>query len=263
LKKNILEANEKIKRIEKEAAESYDRVAQGYNLPSHETVRNFEVVTLAYLGQNLFGRVLPGQLILVLGGGRGYIAKILAKLGGTVILGDISFKMLSYTRNEISNLLRYCRLSAFKLPFTNGVFDIVTTLLCGAYLRKEVIAEVNRVLKPGGLYVVTETPKEWAMASQPQRNMPPDTTWYKDADGNTVLLPFSYVYTLGELTSLLETLGFIIEVKETLKPENHIPLGNISNVNKSVATFLGLSYQEIPLLSAVIANKPKDSSGKE
>jgi len=245
-----------VREIEKEAMRCYNQVAEGYEMPTHETVRNFEAVTSAFLKKELLGRTKPGDLILDLGGGRGYVAEQFERLGGIVTLGDISKGMLKCAMREIGSSLNYALLSAFELPFKDETFDLVLTLLCGAYLRSETVAEVYRVLKPRGLYVVTETPKEWTEASQSQRNVQPDKIWFKDAEGSVVFLPFRYVYYLEELASLLSKFGFEVIIKETLRPGNLIPPESISTVNKNVAKTLGMPVQDIPMLSALVVSKP-------
>lgn len=246
-----------LEELEKEVAKSYNRVAQGYNAPSHKTVRNFEVMTLAFLRENLFTEVKSGQLVLDLGGGRGYVARRLSKTGCRVFIGDISVGMLRCAiQDSGGKVMSYIQLSAFKLPFKDNTFDVVLTLLCGAYLRREAVVEIRRVLKHKGIYIGTETPKEWVIASQQQRDMPSNKTWFKDHEGSVVLLPFRYVYSLKELTSLLEEYGLQVVAKNTLRPEDLIPPENISTVNRNVAKILGLSVHEIPVLSAWIACKP-------
>lgn len=247
---------ETLKAIARDASRSYDQVARGYNDPSHETVRNFEAVTLGFLERTLFRQVKQGQYVLDLGGGRAYASRKMAKLGIEALLGDISFEMLRCTKQESVEISKYCQLSAFELPFQDSVFDLVMTMLCGAYLTEESVREIFRVLKPSGTYLVTETPTEWARAIQPQRSMPLDKIWFKDHIGNVVLLPFQFIYTINQLTELIEGVGFKAVIKETLRPENTLPLEEISGVNRGVAKALGVLPQEIPLLSAVIAIKP-------
>ncbi len=246
---------EVLREIARDASKSYDKVAKGYNLPSHETIRNFETVTLDFLEGTLLKQVQQGQLVLDLGGGRAYASMKLAELGSNVVLGDISFQMLRYTKLESLLKLKYCQLSAFELPFKDGVFDLVMTMLCGAYLTRKSAKEIFRILKPNGIYFVTETPTDWARAVQPQRNMPLDKIWFKDHNGGVVLLPFQFIYNIDELVELVEGVGFKTIIKKTLSPGDALPSEDFSGVNRNVAKTLGVDPQMIPLLSAMICIK--------
>ena len=59
--------------LQRDLAHSYDQIAKEYNEPSHETLRNFELMTLSFLERNLFDHVKPREIVLDLGGGRCYV----------------------------------------------------------------------------------------------------------------------------------------------------------------------------------------------
>ena len=240
-----------------EASEAYDRVAQGYTASSHETVRNFETLVLSFLENEVLAGVKQGLKVLDLGGGRGYVAEWFAQRGCQVIIGDVSKEMLKWAMHDLGNSVSYVHLSAFDLPFKDCLFDAVTTMLCGAYLRAEAVNEIFRVLRPGGIHVGAETPKAWAKAVLERRGMQSDKIWYKDGEGNVVLLPFRYTYTPAELSALLGQCGLAEKVTTTLKPGNCIRNEDISAVNRGVAESLGVSVQDIPMLLAWVASKPE------
>lgn len=240
-----------------EASQAYDRIAEGYTAPSHETVRNFEALILPFLDDRVGPAVRTGWRVLDLGGGRGYVANWFAKRGCRVILGDVSPEMLKWAMHDYGSSISYVHLSAFDLPFRDCLFDAVTTMLCGAYMRSEAVAEVRRVLKPGGIHIGAETPKPWAEAVIERRNMRPEQIWFKDGAGKDVLLPFRYTYTRPELTALLVQCGLSEEYAAILTPRGRITNESVSAVNRGVAESLGIAIEDIPMLLAWIARKPQ------
>lgn len=247
------------KQIENEAKFSYNRIAESYDDPSHETVRNFEALTLDFLNRHinciLSSLKTPRKLSIDIAGGRGWVARLMSEHGYRAILGDISDQMLLHARKQHGDHLLYCQLSAFCLPFSPKVANLVTTMLCGAYLCREVVEQINRILIDGGIYIVSETPREWVAATQSARGMPNGKTWYKDNNGRDVLLPFNYIYTLDELKSLVVSCGFEVVIAETLTPSIGIPPERISKVNRKAAEALSVPMDKVPMLSALIARK--------
>lgn len=249
----------RIRQVETEARASYNRVAAGYNDPSHETVRNFEDLLQDFLTRHLHHILPPREtscaVSIDIGGGRGWVARLMSKHGYKAILGDISESMLLHARKQHADHLRYCQLSAFSLPFRREVANLVTTMLCGAYLCREVVEQIYQLLVDGGTFVISETPKEWVAATQPAYGMPDGKTWYKDSTGHNVFLPFSYVYTLEELRHLVTSCGFEVIIAENLTPSMVIPPEGLSRVNRGAAKTLGVPVGDVPILSALIARR--------
>ena len=105
-----------------------------------------------------------GQRVLDLAGGTGDLALAFAKKVGTtgqVIHTDINEAMLRIGRDKLLDagvVLPTVVCDAEKLPFESGGFDFVTV---GFGLRNmtrkdQALAEMNRVLKPGGKLLVLE-----------------------------------------------------------------------------------------------------------
>jgi len=108
--------------------------------------------------KNRFGTDLSDIRILDIGCGGGVLAEEYAKLGCQVTGIDISEESLAIARahaqaEDLS--IEYQSGSAMDLPFDRGSFEVVSC--CDALEHipewKQVIAEVNRVLKPGGLFL--------------------------------------------------------------------------------------------------------------
>jgi demethylmenaquinone methyltransferase / 2-methoxy-6-polyprenyl-1,4-benzoquinol methylase len=108
----------------------------------------------------------PGQSALDVAGGTGDLAAGLAKqVGqkGQVILTDINAAMLGRGRERLLDAgnagnLRYVQANAERLPFADSSFDCITI---GFGLRNvtdkaAALADMHRVLKPGGQLLVLE-----------------------------------------------------------------------------------------------------------
>ena len=124
-------------------------------------------------------RVRPGMRILDLAGGTGDLAIDFARRvgpAGTVVLTDINGTMLSAGRDRLINaglLLPVVQCDAEKLPFPDAHFDCVSIGFgLRNFTRKDsALAEMRRVLRPGGVAAVLEFSRVW----QP---LAPAYDWY-------------------------------------------------------------------------------------
>lgn len=111
--------------------------------------------------------VRPGMRVLDIAGGTGDLARaFLSKVGptGEVWLTDINESMLSRGRDKLMDSGHAPKLAlcnAEKLPFANNFFDVVTVAfgLRNMTHKNLALAEMCRVLKPGGRVMVLEFSK--------------------------------------------------------------------------------------------------------
>jgi len=114
--------------------------------------------------------VRPGQRVLDLAGGTGDVARLFAdKAGaeGAVVHTDINHAMLSAGRDKLIDrglTLPTVQCNAEALPFPARTFDVVSIAFgLRNVTRKEVaLAEMRRVLRPGGVALVLEFSRVWA-----------------------------------------------------------------------------------------------------
>jgi demethylmenaquinone methyltransferase/2-methoxy-6-polyprenyl-1,4-benzoquinol methylase len=145
----------------------FDRVAERYDLMNdlmslglHRLWKAFAVSTV---------RPRPGERMLDVASGSGDLARALARRvspGGEVWLTDINRSMLEHGRDRMLDaglVAPAVQCDAEGLPFPPGHFDCVTVAfgLRNMTHKDRALAEMTRVLKPGGRLVVLEFSKVW------------------------------------------------------------------------------------------------------
>jgi demethylmenaquinone methyltransferase/2-methoxy-6-polyprenyl-1,4-benzoquinol methylase len=115
-------------------------------------------------------KLRPGAKVLDLAGGTGDLARLFARdVGpqGAVVLSDINHAMLAEGRDKLFDrglALPVVQCNAELLPFRDRAFDAVSIGFgLRNVTRKELaLAEMRRVLKPGGVALVLEFSRVWA-----------------------------------------------------------------------------------------------------
>jgi len=117
--------------------------------------------------------VNSGERVLDVAGGTADLSRAFAKrvgafeqTGGEVWLTDINNAMLTVGRDRLLDrgmVLPVAQCDAEKLPFPNDYFDCVTVAFGLRNMTHQVLAlaEMRRVLKPGGRLLVLEFSKVW------------------------------------------------------------------------------------------------------
>lgn len=158
-----VDENEKAKRV----AGVFSSVAERYDLMndlmSFGLHRLWKVFTIETAG------VKPGDRVLDVAGGTGDLARSFAqRVGetGQVWLTDINGSMLGVGRDRLTDvglLLPVAQCDAEKLPFPSDYFDCVTVAfgLRNMTHKDKALAEMRRVLRPGGRLLVLEFSKVW------------------------------------------------------------------------------------------------------
>jgi demethylmenaquinone methyltransferase/2-methoxy-6-polyprenyl-1,4-benzoquinol methylase len=145
----------------------FDRVADRYDVMNdlmslglHRAWKAFAVAV---------ARPRPGERILDVATGSGDLALSLGRKvqpGGEVWLTDINRSMLQRGRDRVADrglLAPAVQCDAERLPFPSGYFDCVTVAfgLRNMTHKEAALAEMARVLKPGGRLLVLEFSRVW------------------------------------------------------------------------------------------------------
>jgi demethylmenaquinone methyltransferase/2-methoxy-6-polyprenyl-1,4-benzoquinol methylase len=166
---------ERVREAEKRArvGQVFDQVAPRYDLMNDLMSLGLHRMWKAFAVN--VARVRPGERVLDVASGSGDLARAFARrvgAAGEVWATDINRPMLARGRDRL--LDAGCRLPAVqcdaeRLPFPDAVFDCVSVAFgLRNMTRKEVaLAEMARVLRPGGRLVVLEFSKVWQPLEKP------------------------------------------------------------------------------------------------
>ena len=150
----------KVRSVFSSVASSYDVMNDLMSFGLH---RLWKAFTVQIAG------VRAGDRVLDVAGGTADLSLAFAKKvgpSGQVWLTDINHAMLSRGRDRVVDkgfLLPVAQCDAEKLPFPDNHFDVVTVAfgLRNMTHKDAAIAEMRRVLKPGGRLLVLEFSKVW------------------------------------------------------------------------------------------------------
>lgn len=157
---------EKARRVE----QVFDRVAGRYDLMNDLMSLGLHRLWKAFAVS--VARIRPGERVLDVASGSGDLARAFAARGAEVWMTDINGPMLARGRDRMLDAGRSVpavRCDAERLPFADARFDCVSV---GFGLRNmthqdAALAEMARVLKPGGRLLVLEFSHVWKPLQKP------------------------------------------------------------------------------------------------
>ncbi len=135
--------------------EVFDRVATRYDLMSAGLHRAWKAFAVSV------ARVRTGERVLDVASGSGDLARAFAARGAQVWMSDINGSMLARGRDRLldaGQVLPAVQCDAERLPFPEASFDCVSVAfgLRNMTHKEAALAEMARVLRPGGRLVVLE-----------------------------------------------------------------------------------------------------------
>ena len=156
----------KVKGVFDSVASKYDVMNDLMSMGLHRAWKAYTVAV---------ANLKTGQKVLDIAGGTGDLSRAFArKVGptGTVVHTDINHAMLSTGRDRLVNeglVLPTSLCDAEKLPFKAGTFDLVSVAfgLRNMTRKEAALAEMARVLRPGGRLLVLEFSKVAAPLQKP------------------------------------------------------------------------------------------------
>ena len=150
----------KVARVFDSVAERYDVMNDLMSLGLHRTWKAFALEV---------ARLRAGERVLDVAAGSADLARAAARRvgpGGEVCLADVNFRMLARGRDRMLDAglpAPAVQCDAERLPFESGRFDCVTVAfgLRNMTHKERALAEMARVLRPGGRLIVLEFSKVW------------------------------------------------------------------------------------------------------
>lgn len=181
----------------------YD-VEEGYNL--YATAYDDSLGYLNSFEGDLFLKLvgdIKGKKVLDVGAGTGRIIHNLNMAGGEVTAVDLSENMLKVLKKKFPRI-EAKQGDIEELPFEDETFDVVVATFVIVHLRElqDAFDEVYRVLKPGGVFIVTNINQKKAPK-------------LKTRDNKTVVIK-SHYHRPENVVEALEKSFFKIEANEYL-----------------------------------------------
>ena len=154
----VTEKARRVRGVFDSVADNYDLMNDLMSLGVHRIWKRFTIEKAA---------LRPGMQVLDLAGGTGDLAALMAtrvQPGGRVVLSDINEAMLRRGRERLMDRglagdeIEYCLADAERLPLEDARFDVVTIAfgLRNVTHKEAALAEMFRVLKPGGQLLILE-----------------------------------------------------------------------------------------------------------
>ncbi|MFF3664572.1 class I SAM-dependent methyltransferase [Microtetraspora malaysiensis] len=178
---------------------------------------------------------VSGRRILEVGCGAGQCGRWLLRQGATVAAVDLSHRQLQHSRriDDATGLsLPVAQADAEVLPFLADSFDLVCSAFGALPFVADpgaVLAEVRRVLRPGGQFVFSVShPIRWAFPDDPgPRGLTADRSYfdrspYVELDDGGVPSYVEHHRTLGDWVGLIAGAGFVLAgLVEPEWPDGH------------------------------------------
>jgi len=144
--------------------EVFDRVAARYDLMNDLMSLGLHRLWKAFAVS--VARVRAGERVLDVASGSGDLARTFAARGAEVLMTDINGAMLARGRDrtlDAGRLLPAVQCDAERLPFPDAHFDCVSVAfgLRNMTRKGAALAEMARVLRPGGRLLVLEFSRVW------------------------------------------------------------------------------------------------------
>lgn len=235
------------------ARNAYDRIAAEYYDRRHITTRNFEAATRAVTTE-LLPIPVHGAIFVEIGAGAGAESlKYISLASGKIISTDNSREMLLRQPRGGATLLRM-QCCAWALPFRSGCIDGAFAFLADPYNIPEFYAEIARVLRPRGLFLISLPTLIWGEALRSSEGIPLHETAFVEAGGETVHAP-SYLISDDEFVSRLTSAGFVVRAINAGRLPQTVDLSDVSPHVTIAARRLGMSVYDVPLVSVALAER--------
>ncbi|GLW97110.1 class I SAM-dependent methyltransferase [Microtetraspora sp. NBRC 16547] len=166
---------------------------------------------------------VTGRRVLEIGCGAGQCGRWLLARGASVAAFDLSYRQLQHSRRideETGRSVPVVQADAEVLPFLDDAFDLACSAFGALPFVADagaVLAEVRRVLRPGGRFVFSVShPIRWAFPDDPgPRGLTADRSYfdrapYVELSGGGTPSYVEHHRTLGDWVGLIAGAGFVL-----------------------------------------------------
>jgi ubiquinone/menaquinone biosynthesis C-methylase UbiE len=231
-----------------DTAQSTEGLTESYNRWRSSTLGQITDALEQKLLFELLGSV-AGKMLLDVGCGDGALSSEIARHGAVVTGLDADPVMIAAARRRTESEgvpLRLIEGRAEELPFGNATFDCVlaVTMLCFVQDTKRTVAEMARVLKPGGRCIIGELGR-WSLWAAHRRIR----SWIGDS-----IWQAATFRTAGELRGLAHAAG--LDVVMIRGAAHYPPCGTAARLLAPIDLWLGRRTTFGSAFIAVSATKP-------
>lgn len=187
----------------------YSLIASEFTESLRPTTANFHELSRSFLRRVLSSPRTLGDRYLEVGPGQGWLRSEVNLEEVNYHAVDIAGAMTEKFKD--ANDARVQNGSARYLDFASNYFDVVIASLGDPFCYPTALCEIQRVLRPGGRFVLTAPAKSWAEAVRPKHEQ--QKTSFRLSDGGLAQV-YSFTFDIDELENLLEVCGLKVQEKE-------------------------------------------------